>query len=369
VNNLVANHRKADSGVLSDEEFYRREFIERPIVINCPENGVNPWLPSISRQLWNKGYSDQEIFNLLYQATRKVKHRTITQSEIRRATAFVIGTPEGSLHINNNGHKEKPKEKPTFDPALLSERAAKIPELVDAAYFEARSQFTCYNRTPAGFLHTLYLPGEHVWITTNPESSKGEIWTHDGPQQRFDELDHYRTGCQGVWYLTYPISAQLYSIERCKSAFNPDGLSFTTLESATAWRYLLIETDVAPQELWRKIIVQLPQKIVAIYESGKNGDHVLIRLDAASKADFDVRCAQFDDDLVRLGACQGSLTARRLSRLPNCMREETGQLQRLLYLAPDADGTPIAQLPLRTIATSDPPFDHSDNSLTPCSVL
>jgi hypothetical protein len=342
VNNLVVNHHEADAATLSDEEFYRREFIERPTIIDCPENGVNLWLPSISRQLWNKGYSDQEIFKLLYQTTRKVKHRTITHAEIRRAIALVIGTPEKSLHINN-----RHKEKPIFDPALLSERAAKIHEAVDAAYLEARSQFTCWNRTPAGFLHKLYFPGEHVWITANPKNSEGEIWTHDGPRQRFDELDHYRTGCQGVWYLTYPISAHLYSLERCKSAFNPDGLSFTTLESATAWRYLLIETDVAPQELWRKVIVQLPQKIVAIYESGKNGDHVLIRLDAASKADFDAHCAQFDDELIRLGACPGSLTARRLSRLPNCMREETGRLQRLLYLAPDADGTPIAQLPLR----------------------
>ena len=114
------------------------------------------------------------MLNLLYQATRKVKHRTITQAEIRRAIAFVIGASEGSLHINNNNRR---KEKPTFDPALLSERAAKIPEFVDAAYFEAHSQFTCWNRTPAGFLHKLYFPGEHIWITANPKSSEGEIWT------------------------------------------------------------------------------------------------------------------------------------------------------------------------------------------------
>jgi hypothetical protein len=132
----------------------------------------------------------------------------------------------------------------------------------------------------------------------------------------------------------------------------------------------LIETDVAPQDLWRKIIVQLPQKIVAIYESGRNGDHVLIRLDAASKADFDARCSQFDDDLVRLGACPGSLTARRLSRPPNCMREETGRLQRLLYLALDADGTPIAQLPLREdpLTINAPQLLPRRQPLTPCSV-
>jgi hypothetical protein len=87
----------------------------------------------------------------------------------------------------------------------------------------------------------------------------------------------------------------------------------------------------------------MPLPIVAIYDSGKNGDHVLVRLEAHSKPEWEWRCAQYDRDLIRLGACPGSLTARRLSRLPNCMRGQTGQLQRLLYLCPDADGTPICQ--------------------------
>jgi hypothetical protein len=333
---MGCEHAKA---TLSDEEFYRREFIERPVELDCPENGVNLWLPGASRRLWNRGYSDQEIFSLLYKATRQVKHRAITKVEIQRALALVIGTPLGSWHLN--GHKPKP----AFDPDYLAQRAARIPEDIDPAYLEARSQFSCHNRTPAGFLHKLYREGENVWITANPKSSEGEIWTHVGTRQRFDELDHFRTGWAGVWYLTYPISGDLYSIDRCKSQFNPRGLSFTTLECATAWRYLLLETDVAPEKLWRKLIVQLPQKIVAIYESGKNGDHVLLRLDATGKEDFDARISQFDDELIRLGACPGSLTARRLSRLPNCMREQTGNLQRLLYLSPDSDGTPICQIP------------------------
>src|SRR5205823_6502420 len=135
------------------------QFVERPLEIDCPEHGVNLWLPSKSRQLWYKGYSDQEIFRLLYNATRNVGHRTVTEAEIKRAIALVIGTPSDSLHIDG-----RHKDKPTFDPDYLAERAARITEPVDAAYLEVRSQFTCHNRTPAGFLHKLYLPGENVWI-------------------------------------------------------------------------------------------------------------------------------------------------------------------------------------------------------------
>jgi hypothetical protein len=121
----------------------------------------------------------------------------------------------------------------------------------------------------------------------------------------------------------------------------------TVLEALCAWLYLLIETDVAPIPLWRKAVVQWPLPIVAIYESGGSGDHVLLRINAQSKEDFDRKSAQYDPELIRLGACPGSVTARRLSRLPNCMRGQTGRLQRLLYLRPDADGTPICKIPPR----------------------
>jgi hypothetical protein len=113
------------------------------------------------------------------------------------------------------------------------------------------------------------------------------------------------------------------------------------------WSDMLVETDVAPRELWRKVVVQLPLKILAVYDSGGAGDHTIIRIDAKSKDDWERIVGQYDHDLIRLGACPGSLTARRLSRLPNCMRGQTGNLQQLLYLNPDADGTPIYQLPAR----------------------
>jgi len=120
-----------------------------------------------------------------------------------------------------------------------------------------------------------------------------------------------------------------------------------TLEAITSWRYGLIESDQAPRDLWRKAVVQIPLPIVAIYESGGRSDHVLVRFDAQSKEHLDELLAQHETGLVTLGACPGSLTARRLSRLPNCVRGETGKLQRLLYLRPDADNTPIYKIPPR----------------------
>jgi len=111
-----------ESATLSDEEFYRREFLERQVALDCPENGVNLWLPGASRRLWNQGYSDQEIFSLLYQATRKVKHRAITSAEIKRAITLVIGTPLGSWQSGTEARREP---KPLYDPLLLARWAAR----------------------------------------------------------------------------------------------------------------------------------------------------------------------------------------------------------------------------------------------------
>jgi hypothetical protein len=85
--------------------------------------------------------------------------------------------------------------------------------------------------------------------------------------------------------------------------------------------------------------------IVAIYLSGKRSAHALARLDAASYDDWHAKIAPYREHLFRIGCCSGSLTPLRPSRLPNCVREETGQLQQLLYLSPDADSNPIAERP------------------------
>jgi len=94
----------AAEAIVSDEEFYQREFTQRPIEVVCPEKGVNtPWMPSIARRLWLHGYSDQEIFDLIREATRSVKHRTISDGEITRAIALVIGTGVDSLRVIGRG--------------------------------------------------------------------------------------------------------------------------------------------------------------------------------------------------------------------------------------------------------------------------
>jgi hypothetical protein len=260
-----------------------------------------------------------------------------------------IAVPPAPAALSQSSPFQTPrtKDKPTYDPAFLQEYTAKLSDTIDAEYLEARSQFTCHNRTPAGFLHKIFHPGENVWITNNSESREGLIWAHDGPIQGLSELNHLQAGRPGVWFLSNPIDGFPHAIERLKSETNIEGVSFRATECVTAWRNVVLETDCAPTELWLKALILLELPIIAIYDSGGRGPHALVRLEASSPEQWYALLEPHREHLIRLGACSRTLTPIRLTRLPNCAREQTGRLQKLLYLAPNADGTSIASRPLR----------------------
>ena len=188
------------------------------ISLTCPEHGIHdPWMPRTARGLKMAGFTDQEIFDVLREATIKAR-RTVPDNEILKTITTIRGTATGALAAT--------AEKTVYEPAYLEERAARIPDTVDDAYLEARSQYTVWNRTPAGFLHKIFQPGENAWVTTNDKSSDGLIWTHDGARQQFDELAHVQTGQYNVWYLTNPVDAELHALNRLQSKHNPEGLTF-----------------------------------------------------------------------------------------------------------------------------------------------
>jgi hypothetical protein len=247
--------------------------------------------------------------------------------------------PKGSSNWSKGNWANPDKEaEARFDLGYLESFTAPLTEPVDEEYLEARSQFTCWNRTPAGYLHKLFRPGEHVWITTNELSREGTIWAHDGPNQNFADLNHFISRHAGVWYLSNPIDGFEHQADRLKTKYNPDGLSFRCLEAIADWRHVVLETDDAPEALWLKALVLLDLPILAIYHSGGRGPHALVDLGASSYREWHELLAPYREHLIRLGACKGTLTPLRLTRLPNCMRGQTSRLQQLLYLAPDAAG-------------------------------
>lgn len=244
--------------------------------------------------------------------------------------------------------------KPTYQPEKLARIASNINEKITFEYLDARSKVSPNKLTPTRFLEYVFRPGEHVLIFTIYQSQGCRLWSHSGLNAPLSTLCRYQSGFQNVWFLANPCDGQFGSIERLKSSTNPTGRSRRAQENITSFRYAVLESDVAPPDQWLRALVQTPLPIAAIYESGGKSVHSLVRIDAQSKEDWDARVRlKMLPVLVPLGADPAALTAVRLTRLPNCMRGETGKLQRLLYLDPEPDGRPIYQKAPRRILSRD----------------
>jgi hypothetical protein len=238
---------------------------------------------------------------------------------------------------------------PEFDLFKLKKIAAKL-DGIDAAWLAARSPIRPDNRTPASFLHVLYLPREKVLIFDVFESQGQDIWTHGGLPYDARELDGFRSGkpC-GVWFLANPIDGEF--------RINDNGRqSRRSAANVTSWRYLLVESDHAEPFAWLSALAQMPLPISAIYMSGGRSVHALVRVDAESKRHWDEIASDLKPALIVLGADPKAMSAVRLSRLPCCERLGTTdthgiyhpfpggpRMQRLLYLDPVPNSVPICE--------------------------
>ncbi len=211
-------------------------------------------------------------------------------------------------------------------------------------YFIARSPVTTSKRSPAGFLHKLFREGEHVVVFNVFKSQGCAVWRCPGVTGNFSALDFLAAGQQNAWFLANPVNGAWHQVERLKNEYNPTGRTRRSEECITGFRYVVLESDQAPRELWLKALARLPLRIASVVDSGGSSIHALFRIDAESKAHWDelVR-SKYKRPLVTLGADPQAMTAVRLTRLANCFRGEKGELQRLLYLNDGPDDTPICE--------------------------
>jgi hypothetical protein len=144
----------------------------------------------------------------------------------------------------------------------------------------------------------------------------------------------------GIWYLANPVDGEWHPVQHGR----PGELSCRSESALTDFRFLVLESDIAPPELWLPFITHMPARIAAIYTSGGRSIHALAVIEAHSKAEFDANAEPLKRPLKRLGGDPACLSAVRLTRLPGCGRPEKGGFQRLLYLHPNPPLSPIADL-------------------------
>ncbi len=149
----------------------------------------------------------------------------------------------------------------------------------------------------------------------------------------------------GIWYLANPVSGEWYDTGEKRKDGSPK-FSCRNWQAITSWRYAVLESDQAPAHLWLAFVAQLPIRISAIYTSGGRSIHVLLRLDAQSKREWDEQIVPLKRPMKVLGGDHGALSAVRLTRLPGCSRPEKNGFQKLLYLCPNPPDVPLMDLPI-----------------------
>lgn len=247
------------------------------------------------------------------------------QRQAERAYAYITESQHSPGTIVGKSPK---KTRPTFKPEALKGIAGKVSMEEIRGFLKLQSKIDPDTTTSQQFLDALFRKGEHVLVFTEFKS-QGQVLYEAGSGAALPA-----GGPDGVWFLSNPVDGQWHQNPR-----QGEKPSRRSQEAVTAFRHLLIESDVASADDWLRMLVQIPLPMVAIYTSGGKSIHALVRVDAETKEAWDDLKAKIMPTLVGLGADRGALTAVRLTRLPQCWRGATRQ--ELLYLNPAADGAPI----------------------------
>jgi hypothetical protein len=308
---------KSIGRVLPPEQ--RAQFILRRNPCPPDEPGaptINLWIASIAGKFSVAGIPQELQVDLIRTAmTRPEKSRTeVIRTVARACQAAPSGVPA-----------EKREAPPSeYNPDLLARYAAMVETEITDDWLMEQSPECVLDMTPHDYLSVIHPSGEVAIATSRPQTPK----VTDVPLGTWEaalppgDVNQFATGMPGVWY-------------------NINTGPTWRLEDGTGFRYAMFESDVVPDELWRRVIVLMRLPIVAIHTSGSRSVHTLWAVDAESPDDWQRKVAPVKRGLIRLGACTNTWKPAQLSRLPGCMRAETGREQRLLYLDGSPSGDPI----------------------------
>jgi hypothetical protein len=288
------------------------------------------------------------------EADLRHKLESFNPSGAKEAAGYLLG---GRERPGESGVAAKPRaprgpKLPPYDAGKLQQYARAVPEQVDKAWLAARSPVTVEHGVRAGlaadYLSFLYGLDEVVLIFTDFKS-QGDFCFWKGKTYRLGDKKGIKavpselptTAPDGIWYLANPVTGQWTIQPRGEGKF---GWGRRHGACVTSWRYMVLESDEAPADLWLRALVKLPLPIVSIYSSGGRSIHALVRVGCKSKGEFDKCREMVLAILVPLGVDGGAVSGVRLTRLPGCRRGEKGE-QELLFLNPKAEwGRTIEEL-------------------------
>ena len=188
------------------------------------------------------------------------------------------------------------------------------------------------------FLNTVFKKKDEIYVTDDLNEEKPSVLVTIGEEMPNPKLEHLAKKNQnGVWYLPNPVCG--------KDVKSGSDSSMKCKAALAAYPFLVLESDYVSESDWLKIVCSLELPVAALYKSGRRSVHALIKIDAKSVKDWEAKVAPLKEIMVPLGADPAVMRVGQLSRLPQCLRGNTGRLQELLYLDPEPDGVPIIEKP------------------------
>lgn len=322
--------------------------------------------------VWGFGLSVDEAMGLLGEWAAQGTHKWATY-ELKHKCESALDAhhkePRGHLVNESDERGDLPaytppaavetKEREDYDKEALM-KAVRSDWNVNMSWLRERSPVDPRTVTADSFLDAVYEPGERVMVFTElrgqgnylrvvPENRWQGNWllgkTQDVKPQPVKTLPG--GGPQGMWFLIQPTDAQWYPKPRS------NGLSRRTERSITAYRFMLLESDKAPMWPWLNVVCQMRLPIVAIVTSANQGAHVLVKVGADDKAEWEAMKKTILPTVTKLGMDDGALKAQVYCRLPGAWREgklkDTGEVnaktgKKIFKLVPFDDGRRIQQL-------------------------
>lgn len=178
-------------------------------------------------------------------------------------------------------------------------------------------------------LGVLYRPDELLFL--GDDDTPGKLGESIRPADEWIGFIRNRGGCPYPKFIPNPLTGKLGSTKGGKPSYRSDNC-------VASFRFMVCEFDNIPisrQVAFWWAVPHLP--VAAITFSGKKSLHALIRVDAVDAAEWEREVEQklFVQFFKPLGLDPSCKNESRLSRMPGHRRADTGEHQKLLYLAPE----------------------------------
>ncbi len=172
-------------------------------------------------------------------------------------------------------------------------------------------------------LTRLYDPAEHLFIGEACDAGPDHIQTVSEWLRRFAH------GNIPPHIIPNPLSGA--------QGFTKDGKpSYRCDSCVTRFAFGVLEFDQMSRQDQIQFFAGVKLPVVALIDSGGKSIHAWVKIDAADEAEWTERVEEkLFDILTAVGVDSTCKNESRLSRLPGRKRKETGNWQRLLYLAPE----------------------------------